>query len=271
MVGDQLRSLPVALISPNTYQPRRHFDDESLLALAESIRALGVLQPVIVRSVGEDQFELVAGERRWRAAQLAGLRMIPVLIRETTEQGSLEQAIVENLHRQDLNALEEAAAYLELSEDFDLTQEQVAKRVGKSRSAVANALRLLQLPPAVQRLVVDGELSAGHARALLSLEDVAVQTRLAERAIDEELSVRQVEDAVRSRLAGSAGEAGGGERSAGKSIGALEIQMILEERLETRVEVQESGRGGRLVIRFADGEDLDRIVGLIGDDGSREV
>lgn len=265
--GDRLRSIPVDLISPNSYQPRRHFDEDALDALAESIGALGVLQPVIVRTVAGDRFELVAGERRWRAAQRAGLIMIPALIRETDDQGALEQAIVENLHRQDLNALEEAAAYLELSEDFGLTQEQVAKRVGKSRSAVANALRLLQLPPAVQRLVIDGELSAGHARALLSLADVEVQIRLAERSIDEELSVRQMEDAVRSMLGGRSGEARSEGRSGGKSVGALEIQMVLEERLETRVEVQESGRGGRLVIRFADGDDLDRIVGLIGGEG----
>jgi ParB family chromosome partitioning protein len=265
--GDRLRSIPVELISPNSYQPRRHFEEDALDALAESISALGVLQPVIVRTVDGERFELVAGERRWRAAQRAGLGMIPALIRETGDQGALEQAIVENLHRQDLNALEEAAAYLELSEDFGLTQEQVAKGVGKSRSAVANALRLLQLPPAVQRLVIDGELSAGHARALLSLDDVEVQIRLAERSIDEELSVRQVEDAVRSMLGGRPGEARAEGRSGGKSVGALEIQMVLEERLETRVEVLESGRGGRLVIRFADGDDLDRIVGLIGDDG----
>jgi len=265
-LGDALVSLPVDRIRPNRYQPRRHFDEETLRSLAESVDALGVLQPVVVRAVADDRFELVAGERRWRAAQLVGMRMIPALVRQTDDQGALEQAIVENLHRQDLNPLEEAAAYRELSADFGLTQDEVARRVGKSRSAVANVLRLLQLAPAVQRLLAGGELSAGHARALLGLDDEAAQIALAERVLDQELSVRQTEELVRGSLLGGRPESSGGSRGSGKSVGALEAQVLLEERLETRVEVVEAGRGGRLVIRFADGEDLERLLDLIGVD-----
>ncbi len=262
-LGDALVSLPVDRIGPNRYQPRRHFDEETLRSLAESIDALGVLQPVVVRAVADDRFELVAGERRWRAAQRVGMRMIPALVRQTDDQGALEQAIVENLHRQDLNPLEEAAAYRELSADFGLTQDEVARRVGKSRSAVANVLRLLQLAPALQRLLADGELSAGHARALLGLDDEAAQIALAERVLDQELSVRRTEELVRSAAAGASSDTARG-RGSGKSVGALEAQMLLEEHLATRVEVVEAGRGGRLVIRFADSEDLERLIELIG-------
>ena len=267
----ELRSLPVEDIEPNAYQPRRRFDEESLSSLAESIRVLGVLQPVLVRAVGRDRYELVAGERRWRAAKRAGMRMIPALVRETSDQGALEQAIVENLHRRDLNPVEEAAAYRELVEDFGLSQEQVAERVGKSRPAVANALRLLHLPAGVQRLLVEGRLTAGHGRALVALEGDEAKLALARRIVDEELSVRRTEEAVRAWLEDdrSSSQAPSGVGSGGgRSTGALEIEAVLEAYLETRVEVQERGRGGRLVIRFADGEDLDRLAGLIGGDAS---
>lgn len=270
-LGGVLRSIPVDAIEPNAYQPRRHFDEASLASLASSIGVVGVLQPILVRATGVGRYELVAGERRWRAAQRADLRMIPALVREVDDQGALEQAIVENLHRQDLNALEEAAAYQELTDDFGLTQDEVARRVGRSRSAVANTMRLLQLPPVVQRLVVQGLLSAGHARALLAVGDREAQVNLAERVVTEQLSVRQTEDAVRSWSSAEAtspnsgrdgGARTGGDR-AGRSAGALEVQDLLEERLETRVDVQEAERGGRLVIRFADEQDLGRIARLL--------
>jgi ParB family chromosome partitioning protein len=195
------RELPISLIEPNRYQPREHFDEEALLALSDSIRELGVLQPVLVRPLDEERFELIAGERRWRAARRAGLTAIPALVRDVGDTASLEQALVENLHRTDLNPLEEAAAYQQLLEDFDLTQEQVATRVGKSRPAVANTLRLLQLPAAVQRLVAEQRLSAGHARALLGTPDRAFQEALAQRAARDGLTVRQTEDEVRRKLA----------------------------------------------------------------------
>ncbi len=195
----ELRELPIGSIQPNRYQPREHFDDESLAALAESIRVLGVLQPVLVRPCEGDRYELVAGERRWRAARRAGLTTIPAILRSVTDTVSLEQALVENLHRDDLNPLEEAAAYQQLVEDFHLTQEEVASRVGRSRSTVANTMRLLQLPPTIQRMVGERRLSAGHARTLLGTPDRAYQEGLAKRIVAEGLSVRQTEEAVRRR------------------------------------------------------------------------
>lgn len=262
----ELVEIDVDAVIPNEFQPRHHFDDEALLALTESIRELGVLQPILVRPDGPDCYQLIAGERRWRAARRAGLATIPAIVRVTEDQGSLEQAIVENLHREDLNALEEAAAYQQLVEDFRLTQDQVAVRVGKSRSAVSNTLRLFQLPPAVQRLVAEGRLGAGHARAILGLEDPASQVALAERVVGEDLSVRGVEDAVRASAQGGESSSGGTSKSEGgrgKSASALEVERRLEDRLGTRVEVVESSGNGKLVIRFADRDDLDRIFGLL--------
>ena len=194
-----LSELPIDLVHPNHLQPRRTFDEDTLEGLAESIKELGVLQPVLVRETA-DGYELIAGERRLRAAKRAGLRTIPAVVRTADDVGSLEQALVENLHRQDLNPLEEAAAYQQLIEDFDYTQEQVAQRVGRSRSAVANLLRLFQLPPAVQRLVGESLLTAGHAKALLAHPDRSYQEALAKRAVAESLSVRDVEQLVRERL-----------------------------------------------------------------------
>src|SRR5690606_23037350 len=192
--------VPVAAVRPNPNQPRAHFDEESLAGLTASIAEIGVLQPVLVREVGEGQFELIAGERRWRASKRAGLQSIPVGVRDAdTDASSLEQALVENLHRADLNAMEEAAAYQQLVEDFGLTQEAVAKRVGKSRAAVSNTLRLFQLPPAIQALVAENQLTAGHARALLGTPDRAYQTALAQRIVRDGLSVREAEEAVRLR------------------------------------------------------------------------
>ncbi len=194
-----VQEVPISQIEPNRFQPRNHFDEEALAGLTASIRELGVLQPVLVRRVGPEKYELVAGERRWRAAKRAGLQFIPVLVREVTDALSLQQALVENLHRDDLNPLEEAAAYQQLVEDFRLTQEEVAQRVGKSRSAVANLLRLFQLPPQVQKLVSEGKISAGHAKALLSTPDRAFQEALARRIATEGLTVRDTEEAVRQR------------------------------------------------------------------------
>ncbi len=197
--GDMLRELALSSIEPNRYQPREHFDEASLVSLSDSIRELGVLQPVLVRPiVGEDErFELIAGERRWRAARKAGLSHLPAIVRPVNDTASLEQALVENLHRADLNPLEEGAAYQQLMEEFGFTQEQVAARVGKSRSTVANTLRLLQLPTSVQRLVGEGQISAGHARALLGTPDRTLQEQLARRVVAENLSVRQIEETVR--------------------------------------------------------------------------
>lgn len=269
-----LRELNISQIEPNSHQPRGYFDEEALVSLTDSIRELGVLQPVLVRPAGPDRYELIAGERRWRAAKRAGLQSIPAIVRKIDDTGSLEQALVENLHRQDLHPLEEAAAYQQLLEDFSLSHEQVAKRVGKSRSAVTNTLRLLQLPPGIQKLVADGELSAGHARALLGTPDRAFQEALARRAVAERWSVRDVEDAVRARSGGEDGEAEAADPTtadptatskaavAGRRLrppGLLELENLLSDRLDTRVKVTMGAKRGKVTIEFATLEDLERI------------
>ena len=260
-----LRDVPVASVRPNPNQPRRHFDEESLTSLAASVRELGVLQPILVREVDAGGYELIAGERRWRAAKRAGLAVIPCLVRGADDLASLEAAVVENLHRQDLNPMEEAAAYKQLIEDFSLTHEAVATRVGKSRAAISNSLRLLQLPATLQRALHDGQLSAGHARALLGTPDRAFQEALARRAVEEGLSVRAVEEAVRTRddLADRSPSAPGPRRTRGgtalRQPGMHELEELLSEHLATRVTVEERGRRGRVVIEFADLDDLERL------------
>ncbi len=269
-----LLDVPVESISPNPNQPRVHFDEESLVELSASITELGVLQPVLLRSTGDDEFELIAGERRWRAARRAGLTTIPAVVRATDDVTSVEQALVENLHRDDLTPLEEAAAYQQLIEDFELTHEQVATRVGKSRSAVTNSIRLLGLPPAVQHLLADGQLSAGHARALLGTPDRGLQEALAKQAVAEGWSVRAMEDAVRGdeepteeeaapedpgRSEGSIDGAGLTPVTKLRPPGLLELEELLAEHLDTRVSVTMSAKRGRVSISFADLEDLERI------------
>ena len=194
------QQLPVSAIQPNPNQPRKTFDEEALAGLTASVREIGVLQPVLVRPLAEEGFVLIAGERRWRAAKRAGLQLIPALVRTTDDTGALQQALVENIQRENLNPLDEAAAYQQLIEDFKLTHDEVATRVGKSRAAITNALRLFQLPPSIQKLVVEGSLSAGHARALLGSPDRVFQESLARRAVADGLSVRAVEEAVRHRV-----------------------------------------------------------------------
>ncbi len=271
--GSALREVPVGSIAPNPHQPRAYFDEEALASLTASIAELGVLQPILVREVGDERFELIAGERCWRAAKRAGLPSIPVVVREVDEVLSLEQALVENLHREDLNPLEEAAAYQQLMEDFELTQEQVAQKVGKSRSSVANTLRLFQLPPSIQRLVAENQLAAGHAKALLGTPDRAFQEALAKRIVADGLSVREAEEAV--RLHGQPAEAppiGEPARPADtapaevgprrlRPPGLLELEELLADHLATRVGVTMASPNGRgkIVIDFAGLEDLERI------------
>lgn len=263
--GTSLREIPTGQIEPNRYQPRDYFDEESLASLTASVRELGVLQPVLVRPTEvEGRFELIAGERRWRAAKRAGLPSVPAIVREVDDLDSLEQAVVENLHREDLNPLEEAAAYQQLMEDFHLTQERLAERVGKSRSAVANTLRLFQLPPSIQKLVAENQLSAGHARALLGTPDRSFQEGLARRVVADGLSVREVEEAVRQRQGGGVDDqelpAGGTESKSGlRPAGLLELEQLLASHLDTRVAVSMGARKGRVVIDFATLEDLERI------------
>ncbi len=268
-----LREVPISQIRPNARQPRSYFDEEAMSALAASIRELGVLQPVLVKEIPEepDAYELIAGERRWRAARRAGLQTIPVLAQsDAGDVQSLEQALVENLHREDLNPLEEAAAYQQLIDDFSFTHEQVAKRVGKSRAAVTNTLRLLQLPAGVQRALADSTISAGHARALLGTPDRALQESLVTRIIAEGLTVRAVEDEIRdlqdraTAAPGPAGTTNGTTRLGGAprrlpEPGLLELEELLAVFLNTRVKVDVRNRKGRLVVEFATLEDLERI------------
>lgn len=259
--GSTLLELPVSAISPNPHQPRRSFDEEGLAGLTASVAELGVLQPVLVRQLGEGQWQLVAGERRWRAAKRAGLRTIPAVVRDVGDTDAVEHALVENLHRQDLNPLEEAAAYQQLLEDFGLTHDQLASRVGKSRAAITNTLRLFQLPPSVQRLVADGDLTAGHARALLGTPDRAFQEALARRAVAEQLSVRAVEDAVRDRneLGGITAARAAAAAGRLRPPGVMELESLLSDHLATRVQVAIGPKRGKVTIEFADLEDLERI------------
>jgi ParB family chromosome partitioning protein len=240
-----------------------HFEEDSLSDLAKSIKEIGVLQPLLVREVSPGKYQLIAGERRWRAAQRAKLAEVPVVVREINELESVEQALVENLHRQDLTALEEASAYQQLAEDFSLTHEQIAKRVGKSRAAVSNALRLLNLPATVQGYLADGRLTAGHAKALLACDDMALMERLATMAVNDGWSVRGTEDAVKNGPPGqdpvSKPKPTAGGSSGLRPAGLLELENLLAELLETKVGVSMAGKRGRISIEFADLLDLERI------------
>lgn len=263
--GDEsaFQELPVGAISPNRRQPRTQFDEEALAALTASVRELGVLQPVLVRSTGGGSYELIAGERRWRAAKRAGLSLIPAIIRTVDDTLSLEQALVENVQREDLNPLDEAAAYQQLLEDFHLTHDELASRVGRSRAAISNTLRLFQLPPTVQRLVAEGRLTAGHARALLTTPDRAYQEALAQKVVADGMSVRAVEEAARQHNAGPDGPSGRGHANAAagrlRPPGLLELEDLLSTHLDTRVAITMGSNRGKLTIEFATLEDLERI------------
>lgn len=262
-----LMEIAVTAIKPNPYQPRQHFDEEALSALADSIGELGVLQPILVRPDGSS-FVLIAGERRWRAAQRAGLSTIPALVRDADNSAALAQAIVENVQREQLNPLEEAAAYHQLIDDFSLTHDDVARRVGKSRASVSNTLRLMQLPPTIQRFVRDGTLRMGHARALLATPDRAFQEQLARKVVADDLSVRAVENAIRDH------ESNPSEASEAKlpssrlrPPGLLELEELLSDYLDTRVAVTMTDRKGKVTIEFATLEDLERIYRVMTEGG----
>ena len=259
--GAYFAELSVDAITPNPRQPRTVFDEDALAELVASIREVGLLQPVVVRPVTANgsRFELVMGERRWRAAQVAGLDTVPAIVRETHDQDLLRDALLENLHRAQLNPLEEAAAYAQMLEDFDCTQEELAARIKRSRPQISNTIRLLRLPPTVQRRVAAGVLSAGHARALLTLEDPAAQERLAQRVVAEGISVRAVEEIVAVGDHRDSRPARTHTRPA-PDPRAEELSRQLGDHLETRVRV-EMGRGkGRIIIDFADRDDLERIA-----------
>ena len=257
--GPGYRELPIGAIKVNPYQPRDIFDEEMLSNLTASIREVGVLQPILVRTRDSESYELIAGERRWRAAKRAGLKNIPAIIRDVEDLTSLEHALVENLHRQDLGPLEEAAAFQQLIDDFGLSQEAVGQRVGKSRSSIANSLRLLHLPSSVQNYLLSGDISAGHARALLALTSRQDQDQLAQRIVKEALSVRDVEKIVREGLSIQKGK----QAKKTKSAGVLEVEQQLSDYLDTTVTVSTSGKRGRISVEFADMDDLGRIFSVI--------
>jgi len=266
--GAYFREIPLEAIAPNPQQPRSSFDEEALAELVVSIREVGLLQPIVVRPLGDERFELVMGERRLRACREIGLAAIPAIVRETAEADRLRDALLENLHRQALNPLEEAAAYSQLLTDFGATHDELAARIGRSRSQVSNTIRLLNLPAPVQRRVAAGVLSAGHARALLSLEDAAQQEALASRIVAEGLSVRAVEEAVHvAHGTADSGSPGKATRRATPTAPAVdELAARLADFFETRVSVAMGRRRGKVVIEFASVDDLERIVSLMAPD-----
>jgi ParB family chromosome partitioning protein len=262
--GAIYREIPLEQIEPNPRQPREHFDEEALSELVASIREVGLLQPVVVRAAAGG-YELIMGERRLRAAREAGLAAIPAIIRDTPDDELLRDALLENLHRQQLNPLEEAAAYSQLLEDFGTTHEQLAGRIGRSRSHITNTIRLMQLPPPVQRRVAAGVLSAGHARALLALPDAVAQDALAHRVVAEGLSVRAVEEivAVADRREDVVRRP---RAAAAQAPAAADLAERLSDVLETRVSVHLGRRRGKVVIEFASIDDLERIVAAMSPD-----
>lgn len=252
------KQLRISSIEPNKEQPRKSFDTESLETLARSMKEHGVLQPLLVKPIGEDKYQIIAGERRWRAARLAGLSEVPVVIMDSDEQKSAEIALIENLQREDLNILEEALGYRQLMDQFSLTQEQVSGKVGKSRSAVANTLRLLALPAPVQQLLRDGELSAGHARALLALESQEDMEKTALLIVKEDLSVRQVEKLVR-RMLTAPQEAPSPELEMRK-LYLNDLEKKLTEDFGRKIQIKDKGKKGSIVLEYYDSEDLENLL-----------
>ena len=258
--GAHYMELPVSAIAPNPRQPRRTFDEDALEELAASIREVGLLQPVVVRSTGSGQYELIMGERRWRASQRAGLTEIGAIVKQTQDNDLLRDALIENLHRQQLDPLEEAAAYQQLLDDFGATHEQLAQKIGRSRPHISNTLRLLNLPPAVQKRVAAGVLSAGHARALLSLDDTGAQERLAQRIVAEGLSVRSVEEIVAIGSDDAPRKRNVPPSRQPVAPGLRHLSDRLSDLFETRVKVEMGRHKGKITVEFASIDDLDRIV-----------
>ena len=270
VAGAYFAELPVGDITPNPRQPRQVFEEEAMAELVHSVKEIGLLQPVVVRPVGDGRFELIMGERRWRATQEAGLDTIPAIVRETGDNDLLRDALLENLHRSNLNPLEEAAAYQQLLDDFGCTHEQLASRIGRSRPQISNTLRLLRLPPAVQRRVAAGVLSAGHARALLAIDNPDIQDRLAARVVSEGISVRGLEEIV------AVGDLGSGTRPKPRRnkphAPALDdLAGRLSDRMVTRVKVDLGKAKGRVTIEFASITDLERIVQIMDPRNDRAI
>ena len=266
-VASGLMEVPVNAVAPNPKQPRTRFDDETIATLAASIREVGILQPLVVRRAGDGRYELIAGERRLRAAKAAGLASVPIVLRDSEDADLLREALIENIHREDLNPIEQAEAFKALLGELGLKQEELADRVGVSRSHIANTIRLLALPLDVQQLLADEKITAGHARAVLSLGDKEAMTSLATRIAAEDLSVRQTEDVVRRFL--EVPQATEDKKRVAESITAkpdanlAEVEEILSEQLATRVSIQMGAKRGKVVIEFGSPDDLERIVSEI--------
>jgi ParB family transcriptional regulator, chromosome partitioning protein len=267
--GTYFDEIAIGAITPNPRQPRQNFDEDTLEELASSIREVGLLQPVVVRKVMPGHFELIMGERRWRACQLAGLEHVPAIVRGTPDDELLREALMENLHREQLNPLEEAAAYQQLLDDFSATHDELARKVGRSRPHISNTIRLLQLPPQVQRRVAAGVLSAGHARALLALADPEEQDRLAHRIVAEGLSVRAVEEIVALGQRQAKPRRASTKQPVAPGLNALADH--LSDALETRVKVELGKHKGKIVVEFGSLDDLQRIVTTMSPEWARSL
>jgi ParB family chromosome partitioning protein len=254
---DEIEEIPLPLVSPNPFQPRRAFDEAELADLANSVKAKGILQPILVRRLGDGGYELIAGERRWRAAKLAGLKKIPAIVRPATDAEAMEMALIENLQRKDLNPMEAARAYQRLMKEFGLTQEVVARTLGKERPSIANTVRLLSLQPEVQGWVESDQLSLGHAKVLLAIGEPDQQIRLGRRAVTDKLSVRDLERLVRpSHRGGRSGQAHKGHRPS-------EVEERMTRKLGTKVRLIHGKTGGKIVIDFYSPADLERVIDMI--------
>jgi ParB family chromosome partitioning protein len=262
--GARFAEIPVESIVPNPKQPRQIFDEEALEELKASIQEVGLLQPIVVREIGNQKYELVMGERRWRASQAVERETIPAIIRDTRDDAMLRDALLENIHRANLNPLEEAAAYQQLLDEFGATHEELARRIGRSRPQISNTIRLLNLPAPVQRRVAAGVLSAGHARALLGLDDTAQQESLATRIVSEGLSVRATEELVSLVIADGPAKPAPKRRAKPHAPALTDLADRLSDRFDTRVKVDIGRSKGKITIEFATVDDLERIVGIIG-------
>lgn len=259
-IGAHYAEIAVDAVTANPRQPRQTFDEDALAELAASIREVGLLQPIVVRPLAHGRYELIMGERRWRASQQAGLEQVPAIVRDTADTDLLRDALIENLHREQLNPLDEAAAYRQLLDDFGATHEELASKIGRSRPHISNTLRLLQLPAGVQRRVAAGVLSAGHARALLGMDDPAMQERVAQRIVAEGLSVRAVEEIAVVGDDTPVGEPRHSRAPQPEQPALREVASRLSDTLDTRVKVELGKRKGRIVVEFASIEDLERII-----------
>jgi ParB family chromosome partitioning protein len=271
VAGAVYREVPTDQIKANPKQPRQHFDEDALAELEHSIREFGLMQPIVVRELGENSYELVMGERRLRAAQRAELAKIPAIVRQTADEAMLRDALLENIHRVQLNPLEEAAAYQQLLEEFAVTHEELASRIGRSRPVITNTIRLLKLPIAVQRRVAAGVLSSGHARALLGLEDAGQQEDLAARIVAEGLSVRATEEQVVLLKSAAPAKPKAAPRKPIQAPGLQDVADRLSTTFDTRVKVELGKRKGKIVVEFGSVDDLERIVELMAKNGTNQT